>query len=1085
VTVQVDGRAEVLMRGGRRAARIATLGVVVAASVAVAPGAGASPPSVRVSDLRVDYVTDPLGIDDAHPSLSWQLDSPAHGARQTGYRILVAGAPNRLSPGHADVWDSGRVASSMSVGVAYAGPALQSTRRYYWTVQVWDGSAQMSDWARPAWWEMGLLGAADWQGARWISPDTAGQDEWSDFTVDLDFTIRKGAASLLLRTQDASNLYLWQVNSEVSPGHVMLRPHVEVNGAFSHLIPDVDVSSVISQQNVGQPHHLRVEADGATFTTWIDGTLVNTLTDGTFSTGTIGFRVGDSTEDSLYDNVVVRSLDGSTLFSDDFSTSPDPAFGQTPIVDGQLEPGGGITLLNRDPDAPMLRDTFTLGKKIAQARVYVDGLGFYELHVNGHKVGDDVLRPADTPYDTRDLYATYDITNEVHRGANAVGVWLGNGYGSRFSQFGFRWLGPKQATLLLDVTYTDGTHQAITTGDGWTWASGPITANDIYAGESYDARLAPSGWDQPGFDASAWHPVTTVAAPGGNLVADDVPPVRVVQTLRPVHLTEPQPGVYVYDLGQNIAGWEQLHVSGPAGTTVRMRTAEDVGADGMLDTTTNRNAASTDTYTLAGTGGVETYEPRFTYHGFRYVEVTGYPGRPTLESLAGRVVHADVASTGSFTSSDPLLNQIWQNNRRTILNNSMSVPTDNPVRDERTPPGMDVQAYHDASIREFGMDRFYANYLLDMPPGTALPTDGGNAQNPDMGGDQISLAWTLYEQYGDRATLARMYPAMKAFVDTNAALPGQIWPANHGFGDWCPPVYGDGVNGGLGSPGVGNCTSEVSLVNTALSYLQAVDVARAASALDNTADAAHYAALAADIKTAFNATFLNAAHDGYADGRQTTSILPLALGLVPDPDVPAVGAQLVHTILDTDHGHLDTGIFGTRYLVDALARIDRIDVAMTVLDQTTYPGFGYEIGRGATTDWEQWTYRSNMESHDHAMFSGVNASLYTQLAGIQPTSPGYATVGVAPQVPPGLGHVSASIDTVRGPVASSWTQTSHTFDLTVAVPANASATVVVPLFGQDVQAVSADRHATLVRVEGDSAVYAMGAGSVRFSVRRS
>ncbi len=964
--------------------------MVAAVLSALLPAAAASaadpgPSRLSVAGLQADYASNPLGIDDAHPSLSWQLGSPVNDERQTAYRILVASTPDRLAPGRADVWDSGKVTSNASVGVSYGGPALRSAQRYYWTVQAWDARGNPSGWARPARWEMGLLNAAAWPGAQWISPDTAGQDSWSDFFLDVDFTIRKGAASVVFRAQDPNNLYMWQVNSEVNPGQVMLRPHLEVNGSFSHLVPDVDISQVITQQNVNAQHHLRIEANGATISTWIDGTLVNVLTDHTFSKGTAGFRVGDSTEDSLYDNLAVHGLDGTSLFSDDFSASPDPSFPQTPITGGQLEPGGGITLLNPNPGAPLLRDSFTLGKKVARARAYVDGLGLYELHINGRKVGDNVLTPPDPPYQQRDLYQTYDVTSDVRRGANAVGIWLGNGYGPNFSPYGFRWLGPKQATLLLEVTYTDGTSQMITTNDSWTWSNGPITANDIYNGETYDARLEQQGWDEPGFGASAWKPVTAVAAPSANLVADDVPPVRVVQTLRPVRMTEPKPGVYVYDLGQNIAGWERLRVQGPAGTTVQMRTAEDLAKDGTLDTTTNRNAASTDRYTLAGTGKAETYEPRFTYHGFRYVEVTGYPGTPTLDSIAGRVVHADVASTGTFTSSDPLLNQIWQNNRWTILNNSMSLPTDNPVRDERTPPGMDVQAYHDASIREFGMDRFYASYLSDMPPGTALPSDAGNAQNPDMGGDQISLAWMLYQQYGDRATLARMYPAMKAFVDTNAAsVPGYIWPADHGFGDWCPPVYGPGVNGGLGSPGVGDCTSEVSLVNTALSYLQASDVAQAAGALGLAADAAHYTALASTIKDAFNATFLNATHDGYADGRQTTSILPLAFGMVPAADVNAVGGKLVSTILNTDHGHLDTGIFGTRYLMDALARTGRTDVAMTVLDQTTYPGFGYEISQGATTDWEEWTYSSSMESHDHAMFSGINASLYTDLAGLEP-----------------------------------------------------------------------------------------------------
>ncbi|MET1072890.1 MAG: family 78 glycoside hydrolase catalytic domain, partial [Umezawaea sp.] len=573
-----------------------------------------------------------------------------------------------------------------------------------------------------------------------------------------------------------------------------------------------------------------------------------------------------------------------------------------------------------------------------------------------------------------------------------------------------------------------------------------------------------------------------VDAPTATLTADDLTPMRVVQTLRPVRLTQPSPGVWIYDLGQNIAGWQQLRVQGPGGTTVRMRTAEELGTDGNLDTTTNRSAASTDRFTLAGTGRVETYEPRFTYHGFRYLEVTGFPGTPTLDSVSGRVVHADVPSTGTFSSSDPLLNRIWEINRWGILNNSMSLPTDNPVRDERTPPGMDVQAYHDASTREFGMDRFYANYLLDMPPGTALPNDGPNNQNPDMGGNQVPLAWTLYEQYGDKATLARHYPAMKAFVDTNASVPGHVWPANRGFGDWCPPVYGPEVGDGRGGPGVGSCTSEVSLVNTALSYRQAVDVGLAADALGHPEDAARFRTLAADIKTAFNAAFLNSARNGYSGGRQTTSILPLAFGLVPDNDVKAVGDQLVRTITTTNTGHLDTGIFGTRFLVDALAGIGRVDVAMTVLGQRTYPGFGYEIGQGATSPWEEWTYFSSMETHDHAMFAGINASFYTVLGGITPTSAGYAAISIAPKVPPGLEHVCAAQDTVRGEVESCWTQTGRTFELKVTVPVGSRATVSVPLFGG--KSARAVRGAESLGVQDGAALYSVGSGDWSFTVAK-
>jgi alpha-L-rhamnosidase len=748
-------------------------------------------------------------------------------------------------------------------------------------------------------------------------------------------------------------------------------------------------------------------------------------------------------ERAAYDNLVVRGLDGTVLFSDDVSTAPDPAFPQVPVVNGQLEPGDGVTLLSREASAPVLRHEFSLDKPVASARAYVYGLDFAELRLNGSKVGDRALTPTAGQYATHSFYATYDVTGQLRAGVNAVGLWLGTGYGEHYNQYAFRYLGAKKAIMLLRVTFADGSHRDVTTTpEGWRWSTDAIVANDLYDGETYDARLQ-RPWDRPGFDDAQWTPVRATTAVPGRLVASLTPPVRVTSTIKPVALTQPKPGAYVFDLGQNIAGWERLHVRGNAGDTVRMRTAEELAADGTLDTVTNRGAKATDTYTLAG-GGEETYEPRFTYHGFRYVEVTGYPGTPTLDSLEGVVAHADVTSTGRFESSDPLLNRIWTMNRWGILNNSMSTPTDTPVRDERTPPAMDVQAYADASTREFDMGRFYAKYLEDLPPGTALPTDDVKAQYPDMAGGQVALAWTLYEQYGDRATLAANYPLMKTFVDRNATeKPSLIWPGDEGFGDWCPPIHGDAANGGMGGPNAGDCFSEVSIVNTALSYKQAGDTAKAAEALGRPADAAHFRQLADAIKAAFNRTFLNAAGNAYGSGRQTTSILPLAFGMVPDANRRAVGDRLVQNILVDNGGHLDTGIFGTRYIVDALAAVGRIDVAMTVLGKTTYPSFGFELAHGATTPWEEWTYYSGMETHDHAMFAGVNASLYTRLAGITPASPGYRDVRIDPQVPPGLAHVSASQDTVRGTVAAEWWQTD-TFRLDVRVPANVAATVHVP-----------------------------------------
>ncbi|MFG1608753.1 family 78 glycoside hydrolase catalytic domain [Actinoplanes sp. NPDC049265] len=923
-----------------------------------------------------------------------------------------------------------------------------------------------------------------WGAAQWIAPDQGAARTWRDFSLDADFTIRSGAASFLFRAADPATFYLWQINAASTPGRVMLRPHTSIGGRFTNLA-EVDLAPVLTPANVTDRHHFRVEANGGTFRTWVDGVQVDSRTDTAIpGAGTIGLRASVTAgveERADYDNLVVRDPGGVQRFADDVATDPDPNFPRTPVADGQLRPGDGVTLLSGAAGAPVLRHEFTLDRDVARARAYTYGLGLSELHLNGRKVGDRVLTPTAGDYSRWNYYNSYDVTAELRRGANAVGLWLGNGYNARYSQYAFRYLGPKKAIMLLRVTFTDGSTRDITTGpDGWTWNTDAIVADDLYDGESYDARLH-RPWDEPGFDEAGWAPVEPATAPGGTLTTSPIPPTRVVATIRPVRLTQPRPGVHVFDLGQNIAGWERLRVRGARGDQVRMRTAEELGPDGMLDTVTNRAARSTDTYTLAGAGD-ETYEPRFTYHGFRYVEVTGFPGTPTLDSLDGRVVHADVTSIGSFASSNPMLDQIWRMNRWAILNNSMSTPTDTPVRDERTPPAMDVQAYADAATREFDMDAFYAKYLRDLPPGTALPTDEVKAQYPDMAGGQVSLPWTLYEQYGDRATLAEHYPAMKAFVERNATdVPGLIWPADQGFGDWCPPVHGPAANGGMGSPSAGDCFSEVSLVNTALWFKQTENTAKAARALGFAADGVHLEGLATAIKNAFNDHFLNAAGDTYGSGRQTTSVLPLAFGLVPPARRQAVGDRLVRTILADNDGHLDTGIFGTRYLVDALAAVGRIDVALTVLNQTTYPGFGFEIAHGATTPWEQWTYAASMLTHDHAMFAGVNAALYTQLAGITPAEPGYRRIMIAPQIPAGLDHVAATQRTARGPVSAQWTRAAGSLTLTVRIPPTATATVRVPLLGA--ARVVAPPGARLLRTTTRQMVYAVPAGRWTFRTR--
>ncbi len=1063
-----------------------TLVVLLLALVLLCEGsawAETSPAGVR--SLRVDHIVDPLGIDNPAPSLGWQLSSPRRGERQLAYRVQVA--KNVLDLETQPLWDSGRVDSSESVDVPYAGPPLASGERYVWRVRVWDRDNAETAWSDPASWEMGLLSPSAWRDAQWISPqaptDAAG---WGDYRVDVDFTIAAGAAGLVFRARDPSNFYMWQVR--VSDDEVLLRPHVLEDGDWD-VLEEIDIEDVVPLEDSNDPHHLAIEARGETIRTEIDGELVDEREDEKLARGAVGFRSGDASEDASFDNLVVRGLPGEEgLFADDFATAPDPAFPGAEIAAGRLRArDGGLFLIATSPSVPLLRKEFDLDHQldeVVSARAYVYGLGLYELRLSGSKVGDRVLTPAASRFQQRQRYQTFDVTSLLRENGNALGLTLAEGYGPAFSRFGWRWQGPRQALLLLDVAYESDDHQYVVSDETWRWSDGPHRAASIYGGETYDARLEQDGWDAPGFDAEGWGSVRVTSPPSGSLEADTTPPVRVMRTLRPTALTEPRPGVYVFDMGENIAGWARLHAQAPTGTVVQLRFAEDLAPGGDIDTFTNRYAAATDTF-VVGDDDSATFEPSFTYHGFRYVEVTGLPSPPTLDTLDGRVVHADLPRTSTFDSSNPLLDQIHANNRRAMENNAMSYPTDNPVRDERTGPGMDVQAYVDAAALDFDADRFLEAYLQEI--------DGEWGGSPDMNAAHVPIAWALYEQYGDRDALASAYPDMTDAVDAyGEEADDWIWPwaggeEDSGFGDWCPPIGEPEANGGLGGPQAGGyaaCFSEVSLVNTALAHRAARIVAEAGRALGEASDAVHYEEVADEIAAAFEQRFANG--DGYSSGRQVTSVLPLVFGMVPPDRRQAASQGLVDRVLGPDGGHLDTGIFGTRYLVDALVGAGRPDVALTVLDQSSYPGFGFQIGLGATTAWEQWIYRSGMGSHDHAMFAGVNASLLTEFGGIEPIAPGYEEIRIAPALPAGLDHLTTSLQTVRGEVVSAWRRTESGMELDVTVPPNATAEVHVPrapadevresgLLAEDSPGVTFERESET------AAVYGVGAGEYRFT----
>lgn len=679
--------------------------------------------------------------------------------------------------------------------------------------------------------------------------------------------------------------------------------------------------------------------------------------------------------------------------------------------------------------ANQLRTEFQLAEAVARARVYICGLGYYELRVNGAKVGSNVLDPGWTTYDKRVLYTTYDVTPLLQRGANAVGVMLGEG-----------WYKARALLLQMNIELVNGKRLSVTSSPAWKGKDGPITSDSVWDGEIYDATRETPGWDRPGFNDSNWAAAQLVKSPGGVLSAQMMPPIRVVDTITPVGLTNPQPGVYVYDLGQNFSGWAQLRVRGSRGAAVRLRFSELLYDDGMINRETIRGAKARDTYILRGEGGLEVYEPRFTYHGFRYVEVTGFPGTPSLDSLRGRVVRSDVESVGSFAASKPLLNQIQRLIRWGQATNLHSIPTDCDQRDERMGWLGDAHVTAEEAMLNFDMAAFYTNFVRDIrdvqgTDGSLTDTVphryGSRPADPAWGTAYPLLCWYMYEQYGDRRILEEHYEGLKKYVEfLRTKAPDNVLRYSY-YGDW---VAIEPTPGGL--------------VSDAYYYYDVQLLAKMAGILGKSADAQTYAQLATQIKDAFNREFYDAKRGVYATGTQTANTLPLFLGLVHPGVQETVQGKLFNDIVYQHDSHVTTGFIGVKYLLPLLSRSGLSDLAYDLATQTTFPSWGYMIANGATTLWELWHKRTgpSMNSHNHPMMGSVGAWFYQALAGInvEPEGVGYRRIRIEPQIVRDLTWVSATVETVRGTVSSSWTHSPGMITLEVVIPVSSDAKIVIP-----------------------------------------
>ncbi|WP_426061780.1 family 78 glycoside hydrolase catalytic domain [Hymenobacter sp. B1770] len=752
--------------------------------------------------------------------------------------------------------------------------------------------------------------------------------------------------------------------------------------------------------------------------------------------------------------------------------------------------------------ARYFRKEFKTEKPIKQATASIIGLGLYELYLNGQRVGDQVLAPGPTDYNKNVKYNTFDVTAMLKPGANAVGTVLGNGrfYAMRqkYKPYKIKTFGYPKLLMQLDVTYADGTREVIKTDDTWqATADGPIRTNNEYDGEEYDATKEMKGWSTAGFDAKNWLKTELVQEPGGAYEAQMNENMKVMETLKPVAITKLKSGAYILDMGQNMAGWLRLRATGKRGDKITLRFAETLQPSGELYVRNLRDARVTDVYTMKG-GGRETWEPTFVYHGFRYVEVSGYPGTPTVADFDGRVVYDDMATTGEFTTSNATINQIYKNAYWGIRSNYKGMPVDCPQRNERQPWLGDrtTGAYGESFV--FDNSRLYAKWLDDIAQ--AQKADGSipdvapafwryYGDNVTWPGTYLTIADMLYSQYGDSQPIAKHYDSMKrwlTYMRANYMTSDNIVTRDK-YGDWCVPPESEKM---IHSKDPARNTSG-EVIATSTYYHMLALMQRFATVLGKPADVQEYAGLAAKIKGSFNQKFLNAQNQQYSNNTVTANLLPLAYGMTPDAERTKVFQNIADKILVENKGHISTGVIGTQWLMRGLTEHGRPDIAYRLATNRDYPSWGYMAANGATTIWELWngnTADPAMNSQNHVMLLGdLLIWYYESLGGIKsaPDAPGFQTVEMKPALIADLTSAQASYRSVRGLIRSNWKKDAKHFTWNITVPGNTKAMVYIPAkSAKDVEEsgrkVAKAQGVKFVRMEGDRAVFEVGSGDYAF-----
>jgi len=1028
-----------------------------------------------IQNLQVCHLENPLGLDEQQPVFSWRMESERRGSCQTAYRITVAKGRGALNQGDY-VWDSGKIAQGISTGISYSGEELEPKSRYYWQVEVWDERGRQWQSTQDAWFETGLMGGK-MENAKWISagkPEkkTDYDDDELTYTITYDMEIEGTAAGFVFGAEEGryGSMYLCQIQN--SPDHSFFQLlRIEENTFWDDTQKEEKEITHCLEEDGGR-FSVKLQVDHKKLAVSINDTEVGVFSIEETPIGSIGYYKSRGTSYAWLDDVLAWDVAGNVLYEEEFEGTQNifaPYY--VAVENGRLKIGSGMMLTSlEDTPAPLFRKEFQVqDKKVESARIYMTALGCFSLSMNGQDISEDYFSPGKLAYNRQLSYVTYDVTELVKQGeSNALGAVLLHGWYDRgvgYPEVYAPW-GDTNALLgRLEIVYEDGEREVLVTDESFEcFADGPVRDDDLYQGEFYDANYEQPGYDTAGFAGEGWSPALV------NQVREEYltmpmqgkanEPVVCVETLSPVSVTEPAEHVYVYDFGQNFTGTCRIKVTGQKGQIVTLRYGEELNREELLNrddapgtiwTENLLTAEATDYYVMKGEEQGEIFEPEYVFHGYRYLQITGIDAALPIESVEGIVLSSGLERAGSFASSDEMLNQYYSNTFWSQRGNFLDNPMDCPQRDERHGWAGDAQIFSETGILNMSSYAFYRKFLQeeralqseggsfpDMAPrnfGTDWDGTGGAASNNCWGDAPVVITWNLYLYYGDKSIIEENYDALCRWVDVLVDTSDNYVRCWGGYGDH-----------------LSSENTPVELSDTAWCAHSADLVSRMAKVLGKEEDRNYYRQVYENFKKAWQENFV------LPDGQtvcntQTSYALGLEFSLFPEELKEAAAAQL-NLLAEYSGYHINTGFSGIGCLLPALSESGYTDSAYRMLMQREMPSLLFPSVKGATTNWEKlYAYQETEDGYvldgslNHYAYGAPASWLYTDILGIKydENQPGFKHFFLEPGPGGELSFAEGSYTSTYGKISVKWEHTEKGFTYRFEVPANTTATLILPV----------------------------------------